>query len=72
MSGREGAKGCESNAGLCASCRYSRAIESARGSNFIMCERSATDAAFAKYPRLPVLQCAGYEKDEGHLAHEQA
>ena len=58
--------------GLCASCRYSRAIESARGATFILCERSATDAAFAKYPRLPVLQCAGYEKDEGHLAHEQA
>lgn len=26
-----------------------------------MCERSRTDERFAKYPRLPVLQCVGYE-----------
>jgi hypothetical protein len=48
------------HAGLCARCRYSRRIESERGSVFIMCERSRTDPAFPKYPRLPVQQCAGY------------
>ena len=29
---------------------------------FILCSLSATDSSFAKYPRLPVLQCPGYEK----------
>jgi hypothetical protein len=47
-------------AGLCADCSYSRKIESARGAIFCLCERSASDTAFAKYPRLPVLQCSGY------------
>ncbi len=48
-------------AGLCANCRFMRQIESDRGSTFYLCELSATDASFPKYPRLPVLQCAGYE-----------
>ena len=47
--------------GLCADCRFMRLIESARGSTFYLCERSAADARFPKYPRLPVLRCAGYE-----------
>jgi len=47
--------------GLCADCRYMRRVESDRGSTFFLCERSATDPAFPKYPRLPVLQCGGYE-----------
>lgn len=48
--------------GLCADCRFMRLVESARGSKFYLCERSATDPKFPKYPRLPVLQCGGYEK----------
>jgi hypothetical protein len=48
-------------AGLCADCRFKRLIESDRGSTFYLCERSVTDASFPKYPRLPVLQCRGYE-----------
>jgi hypothetical protein len=26
-----------------------------------MCERSLTDPSFPRYPRLPVLECRGYE-----------
>jgi hypothetical protein len=48
--------------GLCADCAHSRRIESRRGSVFYLCELSATDPAFAKYPRLPVIKCSGYEK----------
>jgi hypothetical protein len=47
--------------GLCADCEFMRRIASDRGSTFYRCERSASDPSFAKYPRLPVLQCAGYE-----------
>lgn len=47
-------------AGLCADCRYARAIRSDRGSIFLQCERHFQDKQFAKYPRLPVRICAGY------------
>jgi hypothetical protein len=39
---------------------HMREIHSDRGSTFYMCQLSATDARFPKYPRLPVLQCLGY------------
>jgi hypothetical protein len=48
-------------AGLCESCVYRKDIRSDRGSVFIMCQRGLTDAAFPKYPRLPVLRCAGFQ-----------
>lgn len=47
--------------GLCADCQFKRELVSDRGSIFYLCQRSATDASFPKYPRLPVLQCRGYE-----------
>jgi hypothetical protein len=52
-----------SSPGLCAHCRHSRRIESDRGSIFFMCKLSFEDARFAKYPRLPVLACAGYQAE---------
>jgi hypothetical protein len=50
------------NAGLCDSCRHQRLVANTRGSTFSLCERSKTDSAFPKYPRLPVLECRGYEE----------
>ena len=49
-------------AGLCDSCRHQKIIRTGRGSEFSMCERSKTDERFPKYPRLPVLECPGYER----------
>jgi len=46
--------------GLCAECVFARTIESARGSRFVLYERSRTEAAFSKYPRVPVMACSGY------------
>ncbi len=46
--------------GLCAICRHSKTVVSDRGSSFYRCLLSDQDSRFAKYPRLPVLQCAGY------------
>jgi len=48
--------------GLCATCRHQRIVRTTRGSVFSLCERSRTDPAFPKYPRLPVLSCAGFER----------
>jgi hypothetical protein len=48
-------------AGLCDSCRHQRVVRNTRGSAFSLCERSKTDPAFPRYPRLPVVECPGYE-----------
>ena len=48
--------------GLCAVCRHARLITTARGSVFLLCGRSATEPAYPRYPRLPVLRCAGFER----------
>jgi hypothetical protein len=49
-------------AGLCADCTHVRIIESDKGSTFLQCQLSFTDRNFAKYPRLPVRICNGYER----------
>jgi hypothetical protein len=51
--------------GLCLRCVHSRKIASPRGSVFFLCELSTADPRFAKYPRLPVLRCEGYEQRQG-------
>jgi hypothetical protein len=48
--------------GLCADCAYVRWVRSQRGSGFVMCRRSAGDERYARYPRLPVRACSGYER----------
>ncbi|MCB1022241.1 MAG: hypothetical protein H6509_10135 [Bryobacterales bacterium] len=49
-------------AGLCGSCRHCVRVRSDRGSVFYRCELAKTDPRYAKYPRLPVLHCPGWEK----------
>ena len=49
--------------GLCADCRHAEAVASKR-STFLRCRFADTDASFPRYPRLPVLECAGHERRE--------
>jgi hypothetical protein len=51
-------------AGLCANCRHATWIKSDRGSVFLRCKLALIDDRFPKYPRLPVLACSGYQKEE--------
>ena len=46
--------------GLCANCIHARRIESAKGSEFLLCRLSESDPRFPKYPRLPVSACSGH------------
>jgi hypothetical protein len=39
-------------------------VTSDRGSVFYLCQLSKTDPSFPKYPRLPVLECRGYEHND--------
>jgi hypothetical protein len=48
-------------AGLCDSCRHQRVVSTTRGSRFSLCERSRSDPNYPRYPRLPVVECAGHE-----------
>jgi hypothetical protein len=57
-------KGSQTDVGLCATCQHMRQRTSDRGSVFYQCQLSASDPGFPKYPRLPVLQCRGYERVE--------
>ncbi|CAB4875847.1 unannotated protein [freshwater metagenome] len=48
--------------GLCADCAHQRIVLSGRGSVFSLCERGLSDRAYAKYPRIPVIRCAGFDE----------
>ena len=48
--------------GLCAECKHARVQRNGRGSEFWRCLKAETDARFERYPRLPVSECAGYER----------
>ncbi len=50
--------------GLCAICRHARVVQSSHGSTFYLCRLAEIDPRFSKYPRLPVMRCAGYDAAE--------
>jgi len=54
----------EESIGLCFRCRHSRTVQS-RTTVYWLCELSKTDPRFDRYPRLPVLECSGYEPRDG-------
>ncbi|HET9162069.1 MAG TPA: hypothetical protein VFN89_01320 [Solirubrobacterales bacterium] len=47
--------------GLCDGCVHQQLVPNTRGSVFSLCRRSREDPAYPRYPRVPVLRCAGYE-----------
>jgi hypothetical protein len=49
-------------AGLCDACAHQQIVRTGRGSEFSLCRRSKTEPEYPKYPRVPVLECRGYEK----------
>jgi hypothetical protein len=56
--------------GLCDRCAHQRLVHTTRGSTFSLCERSRTDPSFPKYPRVPVLECRGFEPRAGEGPQE--
>lgn len=51
-------------AGLCGQCRHARVNQTRRGPIYLRCQLASVDAAFPRYPRLPVLRCAGHQPAE--------
>jgi hypothetical protein len=59
-------------AGLCAHCLHVQRVRSARRVTFYyLCKRSVSDPSFVKYPRLPVIECRGYEPAHSCSENEQ-
>lgn len=56
--------------GLCARCAHAARVPTPR-SVFWLCRRAATDPTFERYPRLPVLQCRGWEEGEPGTTERQ-
>lgn len=50
--------------GLCRSCQHRRVVRTAKGSRFILCEKSFADSKFPRYPALPVYSCTGFSVDD--------
>ena len=50
--------------GLCFDCEHGREVESSHHTTFHLCQRSTTDSSFPRYPRLPVIECRGYDRRE--------
>jgi hypothetical protein len=48
--------------GLCDSCAHQKLVRNTRGSVFSLCLRSREDRRYPRYPRLPVVRCAGHER----------
>jgi hypothetical protein len=48
--------------GLCPQCHHVRRITSAKGSVFLLCELSKSDARFPRYPPQPRMECAGFQR----------
>jgi hypothetical protein len=51
--------------GLCAACAHVRRVDTRRGSRFHLCTLAGVDPRFPRYPRLPVLRCAGFRPAPG-------
>jgi hypothetical protein len=53
--------GVPASAGLCLGCVHGRPVVNDRGSRFVLCDLSRTDARFPRYPRLPMVRCDGFD-----------
>jgi hypothetical protein len=51
--------------GLCGLCRHAQVKGTNRGTAYLRCTRAAWDDSLAKYPRLPVIGCVGFEPPDG-------
>jgi hypothetical protein len=49
---------------LCETCTRMREVITPKGSRFLLCQLSQSDADYPKYPPQPVIRCAGYEKND--------
>jgi GNAT superfamily N-acetyltransferase len=49
-------------AGLCETCAHAKLNATRKGTAYLRCTRATWDQRLPRYPRLPVIDCPGYEK----------
>lgn len=49
--------------GLCSSCLHAKSLKTKGGSTLYLCQVSAQDPSFPKFPRLPVRSCTAYAEN---------
>ncbi|HLN28123.1 MAG TPA: hypothetical protein VK395_10300 [Gemmataceae bacterium] len=49
---------------LCETCALMREVITPKGSRFLLCQLSQSNADYPKYPPQPVARCGGYQKKE--------
>lgn len=47
--------------GLCLNCQHAKVSQTRRGTAYLRCTRAEWDDRLVRYPRLPVLDCAGFD-----------
>ena len=48
--------------GLCADCMHPKLNVTRVGTAYLRCTRAQWDTRLARYPRLPVMECVGFEQ----------
>jgi hypothetical protein len=48
--------------GLCGDCGHAKLNQTRRSTVYLRCTRAEWDSALVRYPRLPVTECAGFER----------
>ncbi|MGB7450230.1 MAG: hypothetical protein WA892_14035, partial [Ornithinimicrobium sp.] len=51
-------------AGWCEQCVHAKVNRTNRGTAYLRCLRAAWDDRMTRYPRLPVVECVGFERPE--------
>ena len=51
-------------ASLCETCAFMREVDTPKGSRFLLCQLSASNPDYPKYPPQPVVRCNGYQQKE--------
>ncbi|MCI2424065.1 hypothetical protein MOQ72_42375 [Saccharopolyspora sp. K220] len=64
MSDESAWAGLPDSPGLCRTCRHPSLNQTKRGTTYLRCTRAKWDERLPRYPRLPVLECVGFEAAE--------
>ena len=59
---RDAWKALSGPAGLCVGCMHAKLNLTRRGTAYLRCLRAEWDDRLPRYPRLPVLDCVGFER----------
>ncbi len=56
---------------LCETCHHLRIVVAAKGSRFLLCQRSQTNSRYPKYPPQPVIACGGYQPADSPSVNQE-